>query len=360
MNAGDKYNLLTVVEEAPSRSKDGRPYYLCFCECGKETVVSQNNLRTGQVTSCGCYKSRVLAAGTNTRHGRCGHPLYDVYKSIKQRCYNPKNKGFSDYGGRGIVMEEPWLSSFKNFFDWCLEHNYKEGLQLDRKDNDGPYAPWNCRFVSASVNMGNTRRTVSVDYKGVTQNLYDLYRRFKPEVRYETVYARITKLGWDIEKALTVGSKQKMSTQNWKNCEKGLKNLYESWGMPCIWEGQVGRQQAKSTYDVRLLAPNNMPEFCNDAKYSKKTWRHHTLLKEIEDKYCKKKNQIAVLFTKEISKPRGCFTLKDIHFMGLIAYFFGVLTKEEVLRRWGITEVEFIQNCSVKLLTDSPPEELGS
>ncbi len=353
---GEKFNYLTILEEVPSKNKDGRPYYLCLCDCGNTREVSQNNLRTGQVKSCGCYK---LKTPSNLRHGKSSHPLYDVYLAIKQRCFNPQNKAYKDYGGRGIVMEEPWLSSFDSFYTWCLNHKYKKGLQLDRRDNNGPYAPWNCRFVTRRENMRNTRRAFIVEYGGIKQSLYDLYKKVKPPLKYLTVYNRITVLGWDIEKALTEGSKQKMSTQNWKNCEKGLKKLYESWGMPCIWEGQVGRQQSKSTYDVKLLPPYNIPELCNDAKYSKKTWRHHTLLQEIKDKYCKKKNDIPVLYTKVVGKPYGCFTMEAKYFMGLLAYFFGIFTKEEVLERWGISEVEFIQNNTTKsLVNDSTAGEI--
>ena len=76
------------------------------------------------------------------------------YHSMKQRCYNEKCKDYYLYGGRGIKVCERWLN-FKNFLDDMGDK--PEGLVLDRKDNNGHYEPFNCRWVNYSVSNKNRR-----------------------------------------------------------------------------------------------------------------------------------------------------------------------------------------------------------
>ena len=80
--------------------------------------------------------------------------LYIVWKSMNQRCFNPKSKSYKWYGGRGITVCKEWQDSFQVFYDWA-KYRKKEGLQIDRRNNDGNYEPSNCRFVTPLVNMRN-------------------------------------------------------------------------------------------------------------------------------------------------------------------------------------------------------------
>jgi hypothetical protein len=63
------------------------------------------------------------------------------------------------YGGRGITICDEWKDSFIKFYEWVVTNGYKEGLQIDRIDNDGNYEPGNCRFVTARVNSHNSTST---------------------------------------------------------------------------------------------------------------------------------------------------------------------------------------------------------
>lgn len=89
-----------------------------------------------------------------------GHPLYGVWSSMRKRCDNPNYSQFKDYGGRGIFVCDEWRASSRAFIAWALSHGWQPGLQLDRRDNEGPYSPGNCRFVTRSVNRLNCRATV--------------------------------------------------------------------------------------------------------------------------------------------------------------------------------------------------------
>ena len=76
---------------------------------------------------------------------------------MKQRCSNPKSRVYRHYGGRGIAVCEEWENSFEAFYR-DMGPSYKEGLEIDRIDNDKDYSPSNCRWATRSENMRNTRR----------------------------------------------------------------------------------------------------------------------------------------------------------------------------------------------------------
>ena len=84
------------------------------------------------------------------------HPLYGVWRGIKQRCYNPKRHNYKWYGLKGIKLCKKWLKNPKLFIKWGTLNGYRQGLQIDRIDNDKNYEPINCRFVTAKQNIRNS------------------------------------------------------------------------------------------------------------------------------------------------------------------------------------------------------------
>ncbi len=169
---GNRYSRLLVLKETRKSQSCRNYYYECLCDCGNTTEVRSNSLRGGRTVSCGCYGREIaskVCKKRNTVHGLNTHPLYKVWSDMKQRCYNIRNVGYKDYGGRGIHVCEAWRNSFLNFYADMVD-NYKEGLFLDRVDNDGSYSSDNCRWVTRSQNSVNTRkRAGSISkYRGVT------------------------------------------------------------------------------------------------------------------------------------------------------------------------------------------------
>jgi len=77
--------------------------------------------------------------------------LYIAWDNMKQRCYNPNNKRYGNYGGRSIIVCDSW-KNFSCFKVWALNHGWEDGLTIDRIDNDGNYEPNNCQFISLSEN----------------------------------------------------------------------------------------------------------------------------------------------------------------------------------------------------------------
>lgn len=96
---------------------------------------------------------------------------------MKDRCQNPNNGGYANYGGRGISVSPEW-DTFGAFAEWAFANGYKEDLDLDRIDNDSGYGPSNCRWVSRRVNSNNKRDNRMVTVEGVTRTLADTARHY--------------------------------------------------------------------------------------------------------------------------------------------------------------------------------------
>jgi hypothetical protein len=83
------------------------------------------------------------------------HPLYRVLKSAEARCDYPAAKDYKWYGARGITVCDEWRADPSAFVAWALANGWRRGLELDRRDNDGPYSPDNCRFITHQENCRN-------------------------------------------------------------------------------------------------------------------------------------------------------------------------------------------------------------
>lgn len=87
-------------------------------------------------------------------HGMSGTKEYQCWKSLKNRCHNPKNIQFKDYGGRGITICESW-NKFEKFYEDMGK--CPDGYQIDRIDNDKGYSKENCRWTTRTINSRNRR-----------------------------------------------------------------------------------------------------------------------------------------------------------------------------------------------------------
>jgi hypothetical protein len=135
-------------------------------------------------------------AYSHRTHGICAdYPnLYGVWLSMKSRCENPNRPKFKDYGYRGIEICEEWQDA-GNFAKWAFSNGYKQGLQIDRIDNDGNYEPSNCRFVTPKENSRNRRNTKLLTINGETKSVAEWCENI--DISPFTVYWWIREKGVD-------------------------------------------------------------------------------------------------------------------------------------------------------------------
>lgn len=168
--------------------------YITKCSCGNVDKVDATSLRKGRSTRCNpCAKGKA----TRTRMASHGHQeiirdtttrfrWQDRYSAMRSRCYTEGSSGYKDYGGRGITICDEWLDKRQFLSDIkTLEGWDDPKYEIDRIDNDGPYALWNCRLVDRSGNNSNKRTTRWVEYDGERMSATEFWKQHAPA--YQTL-----------------------------------------------------------------------------------------------------------------------------------------------------------------------------
>lgn len=200
---GRKFGRLTVAKRA--ENKGTHAMWLCKCDCGKEKIVSGSDLLSEKTKSCGCYhKEKVISM--NTTHGMSNTRLHKIWFGMKARCFNENNEKYENYGGRGITICPEWIgeNGFYNFAKWAYDNGYDENAErgeytIERKDNNKGYSPENCRWATYKEQANNKRNSKRIEYNGEIHTLSEWSDILEKD--YSTIWKRIKKLGWSVEKA---------------------------------------------------------------------------------------------------------------------------------------------------------------
>ncbi len=195
---GQKFGHLTVLSF--NSYKSGNALWLCRCYCGVEKVMSASNITSGRAISCGCNKRKRIIKYSTT-HGLSKHPLHGVWSNIKERCYNPNNPSFDNYGARGVKMCELWLNNFKSFYDWCMSNGWQKGLEIDKdiKGNGMLYSPEMCSIVQRFDNANKKRNNWYLTKNGETKSISQWAKELG--LSRKLIHDR-KKVGWTDERAL--------------------------------------------------------------------------------------------------------------------------------------------------------------
>lgn len=165
-SAGDRFGELTVVGFRRG-SGGGIRAVLVQCSCGNDVAVLEANLRSGKTTRCNrCAKQKA----TDTRKHYWGYVdivpddahrrrLLNRIAACINRCRNPNDEAYPNYGGRGIRVWSEWESERRGFLAYLvtLDGWDEPRLELDRIDVDKGYEPGNLRFVTKQANTNNRR-----------------------------------------------------------------------------------------------------------------------------------------------------------------------------------------------------------
>lgn len=158
---GQRFGRFVVLGFSPTTIPGKDTRWECQCDCGNKKTVTRSALKYGYTKSCGCMRRELRQ---NSRHKN--KHLYQVWQDMKQRCQNPNNSYYHRYGARGISVCKEWSEEYEPFYRWAIEHGYKQGLQIDRIENDGDYSPENCRWATPKENSNNTSRNRRINLNG--------------------------------------------------------------------------------------------------------------------------------------------------------------------------------------------------
>ena|SRR5688572_1616229 len=165
--------------------------------CGENFLTYPYRVKNNTAKYCSypCRNSSYTSA-----IGEKQYPFeYHCWQSLKDRCLNPNNSSYKNYGQRGIKVCSSWAQSFATFLS-DIGPRPSKSHSIDRIDNNGDYSPDNVKWSLPSEQARNTRRTKFLTYNNKTLCLLDWSILLK--IPWNTLDSRLRK-GWSIEKTLT-------------------------------------------------------------------------------------------------------------------------------------------------------------
>lgn len=236
-------SVVAISQSGVCKSRDLK--WTFDCDCGVRFESSGYAVRSGKVSTCPQCSAKRVAESFIT-HGLSSTAEFSIWTGMQTRCGNKSRPEYMNYGGRGIRVCDRWASSFENFIsDMGMRPSNKHSI--DRINPDGDYEPKNCRWATSHEQANNKRNNLLVEINGDEKTLTEWCKerkcnypavvlRYHQGIRGEklfegrrtrlthngitdsvsgwskrtgikqsTISMRITKYGWPVEKALTIG-----------------------------------------------------------------------------------------------------------------------------------------------------------
>lgn len=197
---GLKFGTLTVLEEI---REDATLYVLVRCDCGN-TLRRRHGDISGTRRNSTCYECARSAqrerGKKNRTHGHSRTKIYDVYRQMIRRCYEPKCKDYKNWGARGITVCYEWRTDVGAFIKWAHANGYKANVTIERKEVNGNYEPDNCTWIPNEEQANNRTDTVILEFNGLSMSVSDWSARLG--IKYSTIKSRL-RYGFPIERVLT-------------------------------------------------------------------------------------------------------------------------------------------------------------
>ena len=150
--------------------------------------------KDNKINMIGRKFGRDITIKTYTKHGLYQTPEYHTWEAMIQRCANPKNPGYCNYGKRGITVCKCWLK-FENFFaDMGIR---PKGLTIERQDNNKGYYKKNCKWGTRTEQTINQRirKDNKTGVKGIwwdkLRKKYRVYIGIKNKVKHIGLFPTI-------------------------------------------------------------------------------------------------------------------------------------------------------------------------
>lgn len=199
---GHREGALTIeaFEGLTAFGRGKAAYFRFRCDCGNSFVAQKSNI-IGKRKDCGC--SRPAKKGTAPA-GSWGNPLHKVWQHMLDRCANPKNKSFKDYGSRGIAVCLRWRDGEgkRTGFE-CFVADMgprPEGFTIERVNHGRGYEPGNCVWLAKSDQAKNRRTVRLVRIDGQVKTIPDWCA--ENGIPYWAAIRRVLR-GWPPDKAVT-------------------------------------------------------------------------------------------------------------------------------------------------------------
>ena len=204
---GTQIGFFTDIKYIGNDKKTRKSIYECTCKCGNVTTVPHNHLQSGHTTSCGCYRPQQT-------HGASGTQLYHIWEAMKQRCLNPSNPSYDNYGGRGITIAKEFVDDFVAFKEYMGDRPTNRS-SIERLDVNGNYEPGNIVWAEPHQQATNKRKQSNnkTGYTGVYRLMNRKIPYFVARVELnmfsKSKYLNIEKYGEELAYELAVKYRDK-------------------------------------------------------------------------------------------------------------------------------------------------------